>query len=58
MYITKVFLQFVNINSLAPGRYGCNLQLVIFKLISGIGKFSISCEMLSGESYKTSLMIN
>ena len=45
MYIGKVFVQYVHINSLAPGRYWYNLHLIIFKLISGIGMFSISCEI-------------
>ena len=32
-------------NSLAPGRCRCNLQLIIFKLISMINILSISCEI-------------
>ena len=33
------------VNSLAPGRYGCNLKLVIFKLISRVDILKISCEV-------------
>ena len=32
-------------NSLAPGRCGCNLKLVIFKLTSRVDILSISCEI-------------
>ena len=33
-------------NSLAPGRCGCYLKLVIFKLVSRINILSISCEIV------------
>ena len=33
------------VKSLAPGRCGCNLELIIFKFISRIAIFSISCEI-------------
>ena len=31
---------------MAAGMYGCNLKLVIFKLISEIDILSISCEII------------
>ena len=46
------------INLLAPGRCGCNLELVFFKLISRKDVFSISCEIALGECLETSLMIS
>ena len=36
------------VNSLVPGRSGCNLKQVIFKLISRIDTLSISCEIDTG----------
>ena len=33
------------INSLVPGRCGCNLKLVIFKLTARVDILSISCEI-------------
>ena len=34
------------VNSLAPGRCGCYLKLVVFKLVSRINILSISCEIV------------
>ena len=36
------------INSLAPEKCGCNLKLVVFKLISTLDIFSIPCEIALG----------
>ena len=44
-------------NSLAPGRCGCNLKSIIFKLISRISLAS-PVKLPSGECHKTSLMIS
>ena len=36
----------LEINSLAPGRWGCNLKLIIFKLMWKTDILSISCEIV------------
>ena len=47
-----------SINSLASGRWACNLELVNFKLMSLKGSLNISCEIAVRWMHKTSLMIS
>ena len=44
MYINFTHLE-AQFNSLVPGRWGCNLKLVIFKLTSRVDILSFSCEI-------------
>ena len=55
---TPLFRNYV-LNSLAPGRYGCPLRIVIFILISQTDVLSICCESTPSDEYhETSLMIS
>ena len=48
-----------SVNSLTPEKYGCNLELVVFKLIPRIYILGVSCEIaLWCESHRTTLLIN
>ena len=47
-----------SINSLVPGRYSCNLWLVIFKFMLRMNILSISYEIVNGGCHNISLMVS
>ena len=55
--ILHIFNRTLQVNSLAPGTWGCNLKLVIFsKLYQGQISWVFLVTLSSGEYHKTSLM--